>query len=298
MVKVTLTGVVALALTSFNLFAETHTVTFRKMDGTVLSRVEVAHGGSVTAPTAPTVANYTFKTWDHGDWLGCVTNNVTCWALYEWTDKSKTPNSATNIDSQNLGTREQPYTLDELFKMYSNIAWTDEFSGTKVKDNFYGARSHTNGELCQKSNANRIVENGILKLRVKREKSGNYNFTSGEITTSGKVTFKKGRIEIRAKLNAVRGQWPSFWTMHTGWTSDYNEIDVFEQLSGSDWIGGTLHAGRLSPHRSHRYRKRAHLVRRRPYLQAPRLEQRTLELDAECREVHLALQRTLRRRVA
>ena len=241
--KVTLISVAVLSLLSFNLFAETHTVTFRKIDGTVLSKVEVEHGGSVTAPTPPTIANYSFKEWDHGDWLGCVTNNVTCWALYEWTDKSKTPNSATNIDSQNLGTREQPYTLDELFKMYSNIAWTDEFSGTKVKDNFYGARSHTNGELCQKSNANRIVENGILKLRVKREKSGNYNFTSGEITTSGKVTFKKGRIEIRAKLNAVRGQWPSFWTMHTGWTSDYNEIDVFEQLSGSDWIGGTLHAG-------------------------------------------------------
>ncbi|MBQ6136392.1 MAG: DUF2341 domain-containing protein, partial [Kiritimatiellae bacterium] len=232
-----------LALCAAQSFAETHVVTFRKMDGTVLSKVEVAHGGSVTAPTAPTVADYTFSRWDHGDWLGCVTNNVTCWALYEWTNTSQVPDSKTNIDSQNLGTREQPYTLDELFQMYSNIAWTDEFSGTKVRDNFYGARSHTDGELCQKLNANRIVEDGLLKLRVKREKSGNYNFTSGEITTSGKVTFKKGRIEIRAKLNAVRGQWPSFWTMHSGWSwSDYNEIDVFEQLSGSDWIGGTLHA--------------------------------------------------------
>lgn len=87
-----------------------------------------------------------------------------------------------------------------------------------------------------------VVEDGLLKLRCKREQSGNYHFTSGEITTAGKVTFYKGRIEIRAKLNYARGTWPSFWTMNSGW-SRYNEIDVFEQLSGSDWIGGTLHVG-------------------------------------------------------
>ena len=54
-------SVLAFALCAAGTFAENHIVTFRKMDGTVLSKVEVAHGGSVTAPTAPTIANYSFK---------------------------------------------------------------------------------------------------------------------------------------------------------------------------------------------------------------------------------------------
>lgn len=44
-----------------------HTVTFRRLNGTVLSRVEVAHGGSVVAPEGPVEANFIFKGWDHGD---------------------------------------------------------------------------------------------------------------------------------------------------------------------------------------------------------------------------------------
>ena len=56
--------------------AEEHTVTFRRLNGTILSRVKVAHGGSVAAPEGPVEPDHTFKGWDHGDWLGCVTNDI------------------------------------------------------------------------------------------------------------------------------------------------------------------------------------------------------------------------------
>lgn len=63
--------------------ADTHTVTFRRLNGTVFQTVEVAHGAAVAAPDAPAEAGFSFTAWDHADRLTRVTNNVTCWALYE-----------------------------------------------------------------------------------------------------------------------------------------------------------------------------------------------------------------------
>ena len=76
-----------------------HTVTFRRLNGTVLSRVEFAHGGSVVAPAGPVEADFTFKGWDHGDWLGSVTNDIQVWALYE-AETAKSP--STSIASQSV----------------------------------------------------------------------------------------------------------------------------------------------------------------------------------------------------
>ncbi|MBQ6136055.1 MAG: glycoside hydrolase family 16 protein, partial [Kiritimatiellae bacterium] len=235
----------AVALCVVQAFAETHTVTFRRMNGTVLSRVQVENGGSVAAPALPSESGFTANKWDHADWLGCVTNSFSCWALYE---NTTAPSQNTGIDSQNIAQRDQPYTLDEYFQIYGNLAWSDEFNEPSINNSFYGARPQQGGVLSKTQNANRILEDGLLKLRCKREDvtttgwgATTYHFTSGEITTQGKVTYYKGRIEIRAKLNRMRGTWPSFWTMNQ--SGSYNEIDVFEQLCGSDWIGGTLHVG-------------------------------------------------------
>ena len=231
---------ICLALPSLADGTASHTVTFRRMNGTILSRVEVAHGEPAPVPRAPDESGYTFKGWDNTNKISSVTQDISCWALYE---KGGFPDSMTGIDSRPIAAREQPYTLDEYFQMFDHVAWGDEFGETSVKANFYGRRPQQRGVLSRTLDANRVVEDGLLKLRCKREDSGNYHFTSGEIITQGKVTFYKGRIEIRARLNYARGTWPSFWTMNAGWWSGYNEIDVFEQLSGSDWIGGCLHVG-------------------------------------------------------
>ena len=80
----------------------THTVTFRRLNGTVLSRVEVAHGGSVAAPAAPAESGFTFSAWDGAAKLANVTNDVTCWALYE-AETAKSP--STSISSQSVAVR-------------------------------------------------------------------------------------------------------------------------------------------------------------------------------------------------
>ena len=97
--------------------ADSHTVTFRRLNGTALSKVNIPHGGSLTPPAAPEEDGYTFKAWDHADWLASVMKDVTCWALYE---KAGYPDSKMNIDSASIAAREQPYTLDEYFQMFDN----------------------------------------------------------------------------------------------------------------------------------------------------------------------------------
>ena len=80
-----------------------HTVTFRRLNGTVLSRVEVEHGGTVAAPAAPAESGFTFSAWDGAANLANVTNDVTCWALYE-AETAKSP--STSIASQPVAVRE------------------------------------------------------------------------------------------------------------------------------------------------------------------------------------------------
>ena len=94
--------------------ANTHTVTFRRMDGTVLMQTNVVHGANASslAPAGPdeSANGLAFSRWDHADWLASVTNDVTCWALYEATTAKS---ASTSIASQHIADRETPYSLDE-----------------------------------------------------------------------------------------------------------------------------------------------------------------------------------------
>jgi autotransporter-associated beta strand protein len=229
-----------------------HTVTFRRLNGTVLSRVEVAHGGSVVAPAGPVEADFTFKGWDHGDWLGSVTNDIQVWALYEGT---KTWPAGTDYGSESIAARDEPYSLEEYFQMYDNVAWTDEFSrsGTNdVNSSYWKYDTEDRNQLSyETSGANQKEIDGFLTITVRREKayrnswwgqSKEYDFTGGGIRGDNRVAFKYGRCEIRAKLTRQRGAWPAFWMMgNTGGWPSCGELDVLEQPSGGDWIAGTFH---------------------------------------------------------
>ena len=211
------------------------------MNGTVFSKVEVAHGANATGqmPEVPAETDMTPKGWDCAEKLANVTNAVTCWALYE-ASTAKSP--STSIASQSIVDRETPYSLDEYFRMYDNLAWSDEFSGTSLSvgsgKNWQYDTEMRNGELQRytSNGNNHIVSDGTLKLRAKRESSGGKSFTSA------RVAFRYGRCEIRAKLTKQQGTWPAFWMMGTsGNWPNCGELDVFEQINGSDWIGGNFH---------------------------------------------------------
>jgi beta-glucanase (GH16 family) len=75
---------------------------------------------------------------------------------------------------------------------------------------------------------------------------GKCTWTSAKLVTLGKVGFKYGRIEIRAKISGGRGQWPALWMLganqpQVNWPQ-CGEIDIAEwkgDLPNQLW--GTLH---------------------------------------------------------
>ena len=227
--------------------ATTHSVTFRKLNGTVLQSFEVEHGANASslAPTVPSEADMTPHGWDHADWLECVTNDVTCWALYE-ASTAKSP--STSIASASVANRETPYSLEEYFKIYDNLAWSDEFPGSALSvgndKNWQNDTEQGSADLAVYTRGNNhTVSDGTLKLNCRRESAT--RITSARINSKNRVAFKKGRCEIRAKLTKQEGAFPAFWTMgsNRGWPWG-GEIDIFEQLNGSEWITCSLHMPR------------------------------------------------------
>lgn len=243
--------------------AKKHVVTFRCLDGTILKQVQVAHGGKAVAPAAPSVPDFKFKGWDGADRLACVTNDVQAWALYE-TTKPLPP--STKIESQPIVERDVPYSLDEYFSIYSNLAWSDEFSGSELSvspggfgggwwammgggggnpdgKNWLYDMEQRNHELGRMSGADNLsVSNGCMWINLRRENRDRFEFTSSAIRSNGKVAFRFGRCEARLKLTKQRGAWPGFWMMgSTGMWPNCGELDVMEQPAGGEWMTGTLH---------------------------------------------------------
>ncbi|MBQ6137757.1 MAG: family 16 glycosylhydrolase, partial [Kiritimatiellae bacterium] len=242
----------AAALASGSLFAEDHVVTFRRLDGTILERRTVPHGGTTTLPAAPSVPHFRFKEWDRAERLACVTNALDLWALYE-NDGSKTWAANTKIESKSIAERDEQYTLEEYFKMYDNLEWTDEFSrgsntAVSVNTSNWGYDTANRDQYsCETSGNNQAETNGYLALTVRREPwtrwGKSYNFTSGGIRSDNKVAFRYGRCEVRAKLTRMPGVAPAFWMMGSGYNTypKNGEIDIFEQPSGGEWAGANMH---------------------------------------------------------
>ena len=93
---------------------------------------------------------------------------------------------------------------------------------------------------------NVIVQNGILKITLKKENYSGSSYTSTRMLTANKFSFKYGIVEARAKLPAGGGTWPAIWTLGAnintaGWPA-CGEIDIMEH-KGNDLnrIFGTLH---------------------------------------------------------
>lgn len=93
---------------------------------------------------------------------------------------------------------------------------------------------------------NVIVENGFLRIMLKKENYSGFNYTSTRMLTANKFSFKYGIVEVRAKLPSGGGTWPAIWMLGanintTPWPA-CGEIDIMEH-KGNDLnrIFGTLH---------------------------------------------------------
>lgn len=93
---------------------------------------------------------------------------------------------------------------------------------------------------------NAIVQGGVLKIITKKESYLGSNYTSARLKTSGKFSFKYGKVEIRAKMPSGGGTWPALWMLGdnigtVSWPA-CGEIDIMEHLGNQlNKIYGTLH---------------------------------------------------------
>ncbi len=121
------------------------------------------------------------------------------------------------------------------------LVWSDEFNGTDLNSNFWGFRQNMNtGGIYDNTKNHAFVADGNMNLRVTKN-AEDYVLPQG-LTTRGKMSFKYGYLEVRAKLPYSQGAWPSIWMQAYdayGYERDnvYNpEIDILEVFSSTDTL--------------------------------------------------------------
>lgn len=90
------------------------------------------------------------------------------------------------------------------------------------------------------------ADGGALRLRANyrpgtETREGPFDFTSGRIDTSDRMTFTYGTAAARMKLPDGTGFWPAFWALGEGRWPDTGEIDIMESVGETDWTGVALH---------------------------------------------------------
>lgn len=144
-----------------------------------------------------------------------------------------------------------PTTGYESATSYAGMSqiWSDEFDGDNLDEHNWNFQIGDNGwgnnELQDYKKDNVSLKDGHLIIEAKQESLG---YTSSRINTTGKFTFKYGRVDVRATLPKGQGIWPAIWMLGenietVGWPK-CGEIDIMEMIGGSDrenTVHGTIH---------------------------------------------------------
>jgi beta-glucanase (GH16 family) len=135
------------------------------------------------------------------------------------------------------------------------LVWADEFTANGLPDSTKWTyeegyvRNQERQYYTRERAENARAENGLLILEARKEQfpnaryqAGSENwqraqfagYTSASLTTEGKVSWRYGRIEVRAKLPTGRGTWPAIWMLgvnrrEVGWPA-CGEIDIMEYV--------------------------------------------------------------------
>lgn len=112
----------------------------------------------------------------------------------------------------------------------------EEFLNNQIDENIwnvceYNRCANNEQQAYMKKNVevldNKLIITSLHENCLERE------FTSGKLTTKGKFSFCKGKVEVVAKLPTAVGSWPAIWMMPEdttgGWPS-CGEIDIMEHV--------------------------------------------------------------------
>lgn len=121
------------------------------------------------------------------------------------------------------------------------VTFSDEFDGGEISSAWefqigtgtnYGLVDWGNGEAQYYRRENASLEDGALKITLKRESYGGKDYTSARLRTKGSFSQTYGRFEARIKIDGGAGVWPAFWLMpendeYGAWPYS-GEIDIME----------------------------------------------------------------------
>ncbi len=145
------------------------------------------------------------------------------------------------------------------------LVWREEFDGPRLDPHTwflevgdgsqYGIPGWGNRELQWYLPQNARTEDGHLVITARRQRHGEFRFTSARINTRDRFAFRYGRIEARIQLPGGLGIWPAFWLMpqdnaYGTWPAS-GEIDIMEARNlgsgAAHAVAGTLHFGGVAP---------------------------------------------------
>ncbi len=135
------------------------------------------------------------------------------------------------------------------------LAFSDEFDGARLDTSKWNYRTGPRHWSTQRE-ANVSVRGGMLRLALRREKSGGLDYTAGGVIS--KEAFQYGYYEARLKMPRGRGWHTSFWMMQNGPKAGiddrYQEVDICEQDS-SDAHAYSANWHSYAPHVSFGHRR-------------------------------------------
>lgn len=110
------------------------------------------------------------------------------------------------------------------------LVWNEEFDSGKLNTaNFGYSDAYRNNTVTFDTEDTLNYFDGKVNLKVNNLDGVNYK-TPNVLTTSGKMSFNQGYLEVRAKISATPGQWAAIWlTGDKEESMDYQgEIDIME----------------------------------------------------------------------
>ncbi|WP_413997885.1 glycoside hydrolase family 16 protein [Flavobacterium sp. W1B] len=145
---------------------------------------------------------------------------------------------------------QEPIIIKPAVKAWK-LVYVDEFDGTAYDQKYwtsYQTQSWTspwNHYVVPNDASLAEVKNGNLHLRARWNTITDLPET-GAIQTLNKLSFKYGKLEVRAKFTKSGvGAWPAIWLMpqkpvYSGWPQG-GEIDIMERLNNDSFVHQVVH---------------------------------------------------------
>lgn len=132
------------------------------------------------------------------------------------------------------------------------LVWSDEFNGAALDTGKWALELNEGdpGVAAYTSRPQNLsVSGGSLVLQAQKESYGGKQYTSTQISSRNRGSWKYCRIDVRARLPYGQGMWPAIWMMpmqpvdYGGWPRS-GEIDIMENLGNNTRLTyTTLHYG-------------------------------------------------------